>query len=202
MASTDSILATYFQSTKLDRQEGFNWYANAHSICETIANEYDIPLNVAVGVMSALSPNNKWARNVEDTENFIRAHCLEIAYPKVCTFHDNKHKAIRIIECASNEEEILRILNGNKTKAFYSCIAHSGNTDLACIDGHAYNIYNGTVSNLKEVPSITDKAFRIIQEAYMNAAEIISNVTGEYHTAAQVQAITWCCYRRLHKNIL
>ena len=70
------------------------------------------------------------------------------------------------------------------------------------IDGHAYNIYNGSVSGLKDVPSMTPKAFRKIQDAYRDAARIASQVTGETITATQIQAITWVSYRRINLGLV
>jgi hypothetical protein len=101
-----------------------------------------------------------------------------------------------------SDDLICKVLRGNKTIAFYHCIAKDGNSDTPCIDGHAYNIWNGSVSNLKAVPAMSDKTFGMIQDAYRDAAKLISSVTEKYHSAAQVQAITWVAYRRIHKGLI
>lgn len=204
MALTDSILATYFQSNILDRQSGMNWYQNAHEICVSLAQKYDVTVDIVAGVIAALSPNNKWESNILDAEIMLRAWCADIKYSqvKVATYSINKYKAATILDCQLNREGIINVLRGNKTIAFFMCIATNGNSDTPCIDGHAYNIWNGTVTTLKEVPSMSDKTFKMIQNAYRDAAQIISNVTGISHSAAQVQAITWVCYRRMHKNMI
>lgn len=204
MAHTDSILATYFQSSILDRQEGMNWYQNAYEICVSLANKYDVTVDIVAGVISALSPNNKWNSNILDAEIMLRAYTHDIDYSqvKVSTYTINKDKAATILDLRLNRDGIIKVLRGNKTIAFFLCIASNGNSDTPCIDGHAFNIWNGTVSNLKEVPSLSDKTFKLIQNAYRDAAKIVSDVTGVYHSAAQVQAITWVCYRRLHKNMV
>jgi hypothetical protein len=204
MAHTDSILATYFQSSETDRQTGRQWYNNAHDICVTLGDKYGVHSDIVAGVIAALSPNNRWESNVIDAEIMLRAWAAEIDYSsvKVATYSNNKDKAATIIDCNLNREQIVKVLRGNKTVAFFLCIASNGDSDTPCIDGHAYNVWNGTVSTLKEVPSLSDKTFRIIQDAYRDAAKIISTVTGEYHSAAQVQAITWVAYRRIHKGIV
>lgn len=204
MAHTDSILATYFQSSILDRQEGMNWYQNAYDICASLANKYDVTVDIVAGVVAALSPNNKWKSNILDAEIMLRAYTHDIDYSqvKVSTYTINKDKAATILDLRLNRDGIIKVLRGNKTIAFFLCIASNGNSDTPCIDGHAFNIWNGTVSNLKEVPSLSDKTFKMIQNAYRDAAKIVSDVTGVYHSAAQVQAITWVCYRRLHKNMV
>ena len=55
---------------------------------------------IVVGVLSALSPNNKWERNViDDTENMCVAYKSDIPLDdvKVCTYNANKQKAIKIL---------------------------------------------------------------------------------------------------------
>ena len=204
MAHTDSIIATYFQSNTLDRQVGMTWYNNAYQVCVTLGNKYGVSSDIVAGVIAALSPNNKWESNVVDAEIMLRAWASDIPYSnvKVATYSLNKDKAATILDCQLNRDQIVKVLRGNKVVAFFLCIATDGNSDTPCIDGHAYNIWNGTVSTLKEVPNLSDRAFRTIQDAYRDAARIIMGVTGVYHSAAQVQAITWVAYRRIHKGIV
>ena len=203
MAHTDSIIATFFQSNILDRQIGMSWYNNAHSISVTFANKYGFTIEQIAGAIAALSPNNKWDRNIHDAEQLARAISIGIDPNeiKVCTFGKNKAKAIEILKGA-NYEEIKLILKGQKVTAFFENIACNGIIDAPVIDGHAYNIFNGTVSGLKEVPSMTPKAFANIQNAYRDAARIASQVTGETITATQIQAITWVSYRRINKGLI
>jgi hypothetical protein len=204
MAHTDSILATYFQSSAADRLAGRQWYNNAYNVCVELGNKYSVHPDIVAGVIAALSPNNRWASNVVDAEIMLRAWAAEIDYRnvKVATYDTNKCKAATILDCELNREQIVKVLRGNKTIAFFLCIASNGDSDTPCIDGHAYNVWNGTVSNLKQVPSLTDKAYRNIQDAYRDAAKIITSVTGQHHSASQVQAITWVAYRRIHKEIV
>jgi hypothetical protein len=204
MAHTDSIIATYFQSNTLDRQTGAQWYNNAYGVCVTLGEKYGVHSDIVAGVIAALSPNNKWERNVEDAEAMIKAWAYEISYDSVavCSYSANKDKAQTILDLQLNREQIVKVLRGNKTIAFFLCIANNGDSDSPCIDGHAYNIWNGPVTNLKEVPSMSDKTFRMIQDAYRDAAKLISEVTGLHYSAAQVQAITWVTYRRIHKNLV
>ena len=205
MAHTDSIIAMYFQSNTLDRQMGAQWYHNAYEVCVTLGEKYGFCPNTVAGVIAALSPNNKWERNVEDAEAMLRAYCYDLPWDSVsvCSYSANKDKAQTIIEMMLDSDDLItKVLRGNKTIAFYHCIAKDGNSDTPCIDGHAYNIWNGSVSNLKAVPAMSDKTFAMIQDAYRDAAKLISEVSGSYHSAAQVQAITWVAYRRIHKGLV
>ncbi len=204
MASHNAILGMFFQANTLDRQIGMDWYSNAHGIVKRIAADYGFSPEQIAGAMAALSPNNKWERNCVDTENLAKAirADLDPFETKVCTFKTNKAKAISILLGELDSDAICKVLNGQKVIAFYLNILHNGDTESPCIDGHAFNIWNGTVSGLKDVPSISPKAFKNIQNDYRSAAVIASGVTGETISAGQIQAITWVAYRRIHKGLV
>ena len=205
----DSIIAMYFSSSKVDRVKGKNWYSNAYSIACTLGKKYGVHSNTVSAVISALSPSNKWNRNVEDAEMMLRANAydLDLTECKPSTYGKQKLKAIAILEGNVSDDEVLkRILSGQKTKSFYANISTNGKTTDCTIDGHAYNIWNGTVTNLNDVPNMTPKTYKMIQEDYRQAAIEISAITesetGEILTASEIQAITWVAYRRIHKNLI
>lgn len=203
----DSILAMFFRASILDQQVGASWYNNAHSICVTLGKKYGFSTDQIAGAIAALSPNNKWDRNIQDAESLARAIATGIDPEeiKVCTFKGNKAKAIAILELNANYDQIKVILKGQKVTAFFENIATDGNCDAPVIDGHAYNVWNGTVSGLKDVPSMTPKAFAGIQDAYREAAAIATAVRLERGESAvspsQMQAITWVAYRRINKGL-
>ena len=197
------ILGLFFLANTEDRESGLNWYANAHTISERIASENGFSTDQIAGAIAALSPNNKWDRNIQDAENLAKAirAGIDPQTVKVCTFGPNKLKAIQILTSDVDSAEIVSILSGQKVIAFFLNIARNGDTDCPVIDGHAYNIAMGTVSNLREVPSIPSKAFSALQDLYRDAARQASQITGETISAGQMQAVTWVCYRRLHKGL-
>lgn len=194
-----NILAMYMQASPVDTQEGTVWYNNAYQICWALSDKYNLPLSTVVGVVSALSPNNKWDRNIFDAENIIHAYCMGYDYPKVCTFTGNKDKAITILECEiDSSENICAILKGNKTIAFFRGIYTNGQCDEITVDGHAFNIWRGMYTSLNEVPAISNKLYKAVSDAYKEAAETINNLEGTKYSAAQIQAITWVTHRRVN----
>lgn len=178
-----------------EQVEGLNWYKNALEVAEQLGESYDLGGRLkAIGVLAALSPRNRWERNIQDAEQLIDAYTTggpqEAALIKVCTFGANKKKAISILELRhASETDILAILSGPKVQEFYRCIF---GLDDVCIDGHAYCIWNGCRTGLADVPNIGVKLRRQIKEDYRAVAKR-NNLTG-----FQVQAITWLTYRRLH----
>lgn len=190
----DNILSIYQLATAAERVEGTNWYSTANQIAISLADRYEISEFQAIGVIAALSPRNKWSRNVADSENLITVYIADpesAAAVKVCTFGANKAKAIKILGLsrAATLEDVLAILRGAKLREFALCIA--GFNDV-CIDGHAYCIWNGGRTGLAEVPAIGVKLRRQIKADYQAAAADLGL------TPSTLQAVTWCAWRRIH----
>ena len=200
---TRNILGVLALATAGEVQEGLEWYNRANRVAASIASAHGISLETAAGVIAALSPNNRWERNIVDAENIIRVYAIagaeEAMNVKVCTYGKMKDKAIQILESptmAHHED----ILNGRKITAFYQCII--GCQDAVCIDGHAYSIWFGDRLTMKNVPNIGKKLYAEIVSDYVEAAEILREAGSLNRfanlTAYEVQAITWVTWRRLH----
>ena len=201
----DSIIAMYFRSNEIDKLKGKNWYSNAYDITVTIGRKYEVNERTVAGVISALSPTNKWTRNIEDAKNMFRHHSYGFSFNdcKVSTFNTQKNKAIEIIENNYSDDVVIKnILNGQKTKSFYSNISTNGKTDDCTVDGHSYNVWNGTATSLRNVPSITEKSYKMIQNDYKEATDIINSIERNNYNTSQIQAITWVAYRRIYKNMI
>jgi hypothetical protein len=189
-----NIQAVLDLSSAADVAEGLAWYRTANTAAFELSVRYKITAVTACGVIAALSPRNKWNRNLVDAENLINVFCTAgadaCADVKVCTFGKNKEKALAILASDScNLDSIEKILSGPKLKEFFRCIV--GQDDV-CIDGHAYSIWFGDRITLNKVPSIGVKLRRTIKEDYLAVAHANSM------TGFEVQAITWVCHRRLH----
>jgi hypothetical protein len=196
----DNIKAVYQLASSQEIVNGKAWYSTANAIAEQLAESYNVRKSCAIGVIAALSPRNKWSRNVADAEAIINAYIDggsdQAALTKVCTFGANKAKAIKILELDSESagngvhfDEVLAILSGPKLREFASCI-HG--LDDVCIDGHAWCIHQGGRVSLKDVPAIGVKLRREIKNDYRQAAADLG-VTGY-----EVQAVTWVAWRRIH----
>ena len=198
---TRNILAVFALATAGEVQEGREWYDRANRVSAEIASAHGISLETAAGVIAALSPNNRWERNIVDAENIIRAYSIggaeEALNVKVCTYGKMKDKAIAILE-APHHLHHEDILNGRKITAFYLCII--GCKDSCCIDGHAYSIWFGDRLTMKQVPNIGKKLYAEICSDYVEAAAILRGTGSRFAdlTAYEVQAITWVTWRRLH----
>ena len=198
-ANAKHILAMLGLASATDIEQGKQWYQRAYDLSLRFVHTYDgLTLGQAIGVISALSPNNKWERNCNDAETMIKLwhQGLDPRMAKVCTYNTNKDKAARILELESvDTEAIQEILSGQKVVAFYRCIR--GFQDTICVDGHAFAIFMGERIPTTQTPSIGKALYAAITRSYILASERSIAACGVMLTPAEVQAVTWTTYRRL-----
>ena len=195
--TTENILFVYRLSTPQEKRDGIVWYAKALADCLWISEETEVPLHIVVGVCAALSPNNKWDRNIDNTLSLIRAFLNgdDVETVKVSTYHTMKRKAWSILEAMPDQDEVIKILNGQKIVSFFSNIMGE---DTCTVDGHAKNIFYGERHGLtSDKSNIGKKEYATIQEAYVNAGKQV-RFNGRPLKAFEMQAITWVTWRRIH----
>ena len=192
-----SILAVFFAASDLEKINGAQWYNVAQNASDAIAKRYGINLHTVAGVVAALSPNNRWERNLRDADNLISAYTLggldDALSVKTSTYGKNKSKALAILQGA----EPLETLGGLKVRAFYGCIMGE---NTVCIDGHAYAIWRGERISTSSTPKISAKLYTAIVADYIRATDTINSVLGGQYKPFQVQAITWLAWRRLNNG--
>ena len=193
MITTKNIIAIYKLANPSEIKHGLTWYVNANTDCMRIANTLELPLHIVIGVVSALSPNNKWERNIVNAQDlctaFINGHDMDSI--KVSTYHKMKQKAWHILETMPSYEETITILNGKKIVSFYRNI--SGDETDITIDGHARNIYYNDRQGLTTPnTNIRKLEYLDIQKAYLRASKKLGV------KAYELQAITWVAWRRIH----
>jgi predicted transcriptional regulator len=194
--SVENILTVFQLATPEEIEHGVTWYASAHCQCLDISENLDLPLNVVVGVVAALSPNNKWERNVENARDLCTAYINgdSMESVKVSTYGKMKEKAWSILESNPTYDETIKILNGQKIVCFYQNIMGE---NTCTVDGHAYNIYHASRQSLTGSISIGKIEYHLIQDAYRKAGQSVL-VHGRELTAYEMQAVTWVAWRRIH----
>lgn len=197
-ANTRHIAAMLQLASQADLAAGIEWYARAERLGHRLADTYGCTFEQAVGVIAALSPNNRWARNCQDAEAMIQAWAVgaDPETVRVCTYGINRAKAAAILAMAEpTQDAIATVLNGRKVTAFFLSI--TGRPDAVCVDGHAYAIWLGQRVPTTKTPSLGVKLYAEIARAYCLVAKRSAALCGEQLTPAQVQAVTWVTYRRL-----
>ena len=94
-----NITSVYRDADETQHAEGLLWYDNAQTAAHYIAVRYDVPVYLVVAVIAALSPNNKWSRNVRNADALIGAFIRGdgMLSVKVSTYNKMKQKAWDIL---------------------------------------------------------------------------------------------------------
>ena len=200
------IVAKFTLATSQEVQLGCDWYPSAYKIAVRMAGKYRIPTETAAGVIAALSPNNRWERNIVDAEAMLKCYAAggtrtDMLNVKVCTYGKMKAKAVDILTRfepnIEDWQDITTILKGKKIVEFFNCITNPKLNDV-CIDGHAYSVWFGQRLTMKEVPPIGVKLRAQIKTDYRDATAFINEELRASFTASDIQAITWVTHKRIH----
>ena len=192
-----NIIACRRRAKPQDVAAGIAWYAEAYEECRRIAENNGIAVHIAVAVVAALSPNNRWTTNITNAHDLIDAFVndRDMDSVSVCTYSAMKRKAWDILVTAVRPGEMKAHLNGRKIVCFYENIMGE---DTCTIDGHARNIaYNERVNLTDNKTSIGVKEYANLQEAYRQAAKRCT-VNGRKFKAYELQAVTWVTWRKQH----
>ena len=195
--SVENILSIYKLATPQEKRDGIVWYADALRDYTQIAIDLDMPVHIVTGVCAALSPNNKWDRNVINARDLCAAYVNgdDMDSVKVSTYNKMKEKAWSILQAMPDHNGVISILNGQKIVSFYRNIMGD---DTCTIDGHARNIaYGERIGLTDDKTNIGVKEYRTLQAAYVDAAKR-TRVNGRALKAFELQAITWVTWRRIH----
>ena len=193
------IVAKFTLATSQEVQLGCDWYRSAFQIADRISDKYGLPTETVAGVIAALSPNNRWERNIIDAEAIIKCWAAggtdeDVLAVKCCTYTAMRQKALDIL---TRDIPIVEILNGAKIVEFFNCITNPALNDV-CIDGHAYSVWFGQRLTMKQVPNIGKKLRQRIKTDYVDACAFINDELNESFTPADIQAITWVAHKRIH----
>lgn len=183
----ENLNELYKEATKSDIKSGKNWYLTAHQICLKLQedNKNIFTLEQIAGVIAALSPRNKWERNILDASNVLRAVRLSKSPEavKVCTFNKNKQKAFNI---AKGIEQIKP--SSKKTFAFVNNIARLDQNFVTIDLWHLRACFGVTIES-----GLTPKIYDQLQEITIEEAQK-NNIDG-----FKFQAVIWETLR--NKNL-
>ena len=187
-----NITSVYRDADEDQHAEGLLWYSQAKREAYHIAMKHDVPVYITVAVIAALSPNNKWARNLVNADALIGAFVNGdgLLSVKVSTYHAMKRKAWDILAARPSYNDAKAMLKGQKITSFFCDIMGEFNVT---IDGHARNIaYGERVGLTDDRTNIGVREYRALQAAYEEAARRVGLMP------YQLQAITWRVWRDRH----
>lgn len=180
----DNVLRVYEACSELEKNASKDWYLRARAWCEHRAQVYGMRVRTVAAVVSALSPRNKWERNLLDADQLLyyASNGYSAAMVVSSTFEKNVLKAYDIVEFDKPE----LVETGPKTRSFLDCIDNP-KCDAVVVDVWAYRVIEGDLK-LKAV-GFSDECYEKYADAYRRAADEVELLP------MQIQAITWVAAR-------
>lgn len=166
----------YNKATNGQINQGKQWYKTAFNESVRLSREFNIPVFKVAGIIAALSPNNKWERNLIDARLFLERPSLDT---KVCTFLNQRRKALMILN-ATSSSQVRLILSGRKTVSFFDNITKWNVPHKVTVDLWMYRM-----SELKQ----SYKNYELISKAVISLSAKHGLLPHEF------QAIVWSVVR-------
>ena len=176
----------YNESTLEERESGKVWYDEAKEYVKILSLRFDTPQLICAGVLSALSPNNRWERNKLDAHTVLDAvsKSLSSSQVKVCTFNNNKEKAFAI---ARGDIKILQ--QSPKTYAFAKNISGEDINKVTIDKWHLRAIQTRSSSPKACKTSVTPLQYKLLEKDCQKVAK-------KYNiNPSTLQAIVWVTIR-------
>lgn len=173
-----NILKTWRRVDENDVREGVNWYPTAYEIASQVGKGDVVK---GAGIIAAFSPMIKWSLNIEMAKNAVESGSF------VGHFKANNAKAFRIWQ----GEDPLKVLGGNKVRAFYKCIVSAGECEVPVIDSHSIAVALNSFPNDKQRSQYArGKYYDEFARAYVEVAKKLQV------PVSVLQATTWVRWRK------
>ena len=179
-----NVLQVYQSCSLAEIEMNKDWYARARLWCEHRARMYGLEVRTVAGVISALSPRNKWERNLVDADQLLYAvfNGYSASWVVSSTFMKNVLKAYDIALYQMPE----LVGNGLKTQAFIDCIADPS-CDAVVVDVWSHRVVIGDLN--AKARGLSTHEYEECSQAYRLAGK------EDNLRPMQVQAVTWCAAR-------
>ena len=186
----NNIIKTYKQSNQSELND---WYQEAHDFGIEVSEMFeDVSKRQVLGIMSALSPLKEWNKNKELAVDLISTGNAGHMKRNVQKGRDILAiKGSNYRECDSMvlDFKIRKILNGEKTKAFYTNMTYPRGKGVT-VDRHAIAIAIGRTATDKE-QSISKQVYTFIENCYIMTSETLNLAP------LHLQSITWQTWKRI-----
>jgi hypothetical protein len=157
--------------------------------CKYLSDKYKTPINSVIGIVSSLSPLKTWDKNKEIAEYYLETDKVKNINDKFINFSKQCDKAIKIRN-TDNELEILDILRGEKTKAFYLNMRYPDRVVNVTVDRHAIAVALGRVATDEE-QALSKSQYKFFEDCYKWTADSLGI------RPLLLQSITWEMWRKI-----
>jgi len=192
-AMVRNIVALYLDAPEQTQRIGAEWYRAEHQRCLDRAVHWGLTVQQVACAAAAISPGMRW-------ELVFAALAALRTDPthRVSTY--SREFVRRAIACLSPVcADPFAVISGPKVTAFARLLACPFGSDAVVIDGHAWNIAQGTAYRWRATQDyrppaaaqVTARRYRVAAEAYRQAAAELDLYPH------QVQAVTWVHWKNL-----
>ena len=175
------------------------WYFEANAFAGELAAKQNVSIEIAAGIISAVSPRMPWLRNkrVADTilgefRKYGNLSAIDAAKEIGMALSANVALAVRI----ARGEDIANVLTGIKRQSFYNNIVSPNNGDSVTVDTWMINsivrAYGVSKKDAEKFIRANEKAMGGTGVGYFLIAESVRNVATEMGMHAhQIQSLYW-----------
>lgn len=183
--TAENILRAFDELDLADVSAGIEWYSEAYAIAVAYGETHGVSAAQAAGVIAALSPQQGWDQNVRSAGRVL-------ADPSIRVHTESNMSKCRRILAAASQDDILAVLNADKTQNFFLGIVSCG-AEGVCIDRHAIDIALGVRHTEASRPAIGKRLYAAAAQAYRDAAAEL-DARGCLISPAELQAVTWAAH--------
>ena len=182
-----------------DAIKAANWYFDAHNFATYLAEEYEVSVEIAAGIISAVSPRMPWLRNKMVAQSILMQSgayadlsAVETAKELKLGMSANIAMAVKIARGAFVEDA----LTGIKRKSFYNNIVAPKQTDSVTVDTWMQLAFCRVTGKPKadaiSFVRANEKALKEVGAGYILIAEAVRVVAAEMSLFPhQIQAMYW-----------
>jgi hypothetical protein len=171
------------------KNNGMLWYRNAFNHCDNIATKYSVSIELVASVVAALSPRNKWMRNLIDAENVVSYVFNGTPLQKVSTYGMMLKKALQLCNEGLSFDDRVRILNGRKIQSFFTNIMLRN--ERVTVDTWVDLAFKGKYIPTKKRKALTLSRYKQIEQAIIKLSKKYAIEPYE------AQAIIWLNFQRI-----
>lgn len=181
----------YGRASEEEISDGLTWYLEAMEFSKKLSERFGVSGEICAGVISALSPNNKWGRNKFDAIQVLDAVAkgYDEDAVKVCTYNSNKRKAFAI---ARGDKRILQ--QSPKTYAFARNVGEMDDGFVTIDKWHLRACQTRSLKYKDTKTTVTPKQYGLLQNDCIKIA-LDYDVKGY-----EFQAIVWGVIRNQWNN--
>jgi hypothetical protein len=195
----DEIISKIRNMDPAEAAHAGSWYFEANAFAAELAAKHSVSIEIASGVISAVSPRMPWLRNKKvadailgEFRNYSELSAMDAAKQIGMALSANVSMAIRI----ARGEDIATTLTGIKRRSFFNNIVDPANSDSVTVDTWMLMAFVNTTGTdkataLKYITACeksldgTGSGYYTISEAVREAAQSMNL------TPSQTQAVYW-----------